>query len=44
MSSGQIFVTFVLPAMVFGLCYGAVVLNERAVKRATEREHRMPGG
>ena len=43
MSSGQIFVTFVLPAMVFGLCYAAVVLNERSVKRAPERENRVPG-
>jgi len=42
-SSGQIFVTFILPTMVFGLCDGAVVLNERAMKRATERDHRMPG-
>ncbi|WP_457103811.1 hypothetical protein [Methylobacterium sp. P5_C11] len=33
MSSGQIFVTFVIPAVVLAVAYTAVILNERAVRR-----------
>ena len=43
MSSGEIFVTFVLPATVVALAWVAVVANERAVRRAVEREKHAPG-
>lgn len=43
MSSGEIFVTFVIPAVVLTMAYLAMLANERAVKRAVEREKRAPG-
>ncbi|GJE71308.1 hypothetical protein [Methylorubrum podarium] len=43
MSSGEIFVTFVIPAVVLAMAYLAMLANERAVKRAVQREHRTPG-
>ena len=43
MSSGEIFVTFVIPAVVLTMAYVAMLANERAMKRAVEREHRTPG-
>ena len=42
-SSGEIFVTFVIPAVVLAMAYLAMLANERAVKRAVQREHRTPG-
>jgi len=34
MNSGQIFVTFVIPAFVVAVAYLAMLANERAVKRS----------
>ncbi|WP_286159076.1 hypothetical protein [Methylobacterium sp. Leaf456] len=43
MSSGEIFVTFIIPAVVLTTAWLAVLANERAVKRAVERERQAPG-
>ena len=37
MNSGEIFVTFVLPAMIFAGCYLAMLANERAVRRSDRK-------
>jgi len=42
-SSGEISVTFVIPAVVLAGAYAAVHLNEWAIRRDLEREHRTPG-
>lgn len=43
MSSGEIFVTFVIPAVVLSMAWLAALANERAIRRAIEREKRSPG-
>ncbi len=43
MSSGEIFVTFVIPAVVLSMAWAAALANARAVKRAVERQKRAPG-
>ena len=40
MNSGQIFVTFVIPAIALAVAYLAMLANERAVRRS----ERMPPG
>jgi hypothetical protein len=42
-SSGEIFVTFVIPAVVLAAAYAAVHLNEWSIRRDLKREHRTPG-
>lgn len=36
MNSGEIFVTFVIPAVVLAAAYLAVLANERAVRRSDD--------
>ena len=43
MSSGEIFVTFVIPAVVLAAAYAAVYLNEWAIRRDISRHKRTPG-
>ncbi|WP_342149460.1 hypothetical protein [Methylorubrum sp. SB2] len=43
MSSGEIFVTFVIPAVVVAMAWIAVYANEWAIKRDEAREKRSPG-
>jgi len=42
-SSGEIFVTFVIPGFVLTAAYLAMLANERAVRRAVERERQAKG-
>ncbi|WP_274533838.1 MULTISPECIES: hypothetical protein [unclassified Methylobacterium] len=37
MNTGEIFVTFVIPAVVLAAAYLAVLANERAIRRSDEQ-------
>ena len=43
MSSGEIFVTFVIPGFVLTAADPAMLANERAVRRAVARERQAKG-
>lgn len=38
MNAGEIFVTFVIPAVVLTVAYLAMLANERAVRRSDDRQ------